>query len=228
MPSPPRPIGRSQQLVEVAVFLLLLAPSLIFSAASGIPDDANFSVVAGSTIIQDIAFLALALYFVWRDGRGLTPIGWTAKHPGKEVLLGVLLFVPFYFGVIAMEHVLQTLGLSAPSEPPAYLIPSTPAEYPLALVFLVVVAIAEETVFRGYLILRLGAISGRGGAVVLSSLIFALGHGYQGTLGIAAIAVIGAAFALVYLWRGSLVAPMVMHFLQDFVGVMLIPLLSPH
>jgi len=32
-------------------------------------------------------------------------------------------------------------------------------------------------------------------------------------------------FALVYLWRRSLVAPIVMHFLQDFVGIILVPML---
>ncbi len=38
--------------------------------------------------------------------------------------------------------------------------------------------------------------------------------------------VMGLAFALVYLWRRSLVAPMVMHFLQDFIGIVLLPLLG--
>lgn len=228
MPRPYRTLSRGQQLIEVVVFLLLLAPSLIFSAASGIPENARFSLVATSTIVQDIAFLALAIYLVWRDGNGLRPIGWRAQHPGKEIFVGIVLFIPFYFGMISLEHVLQLLGLSAPAQPPTYLIPTSVAEYPLALAFLVVVAIAEETVFRGYLILRLSAVTGRSGAVLISSIVFALGHGYQGTLGIAAIGVIGVVFALVYLWRGSLVAPMVMHFLQDFMGVILIPLIAAH
>jgi len=36
----------------------------------------------------------------------------------------------------------------------------------------------------------------------------------------------GLVFALVYLWRGSLVAPIVMHFLQDFIGIVLAPWLG--
>ena len=36
----------------------------------------------------------------------------------------------------------------------------------------------------------------------------------------------GLVFALVYLWRGSLAAPMVMHFCQDFLGVVAGPLLA--
>ena len=59
--------------------------------------------------------------------------------------------------------------------------------------------------------------------MVLTSLIFALGHGYQGPLGVIAVGAIGAAFAAVYLWRGSLVAPVVMHFIQNFLGLIVAP-----
>jgi membrane protease YdiL (CAAX protease family) len=34
------------------------------------------------------------------------------------------------------------------------------------------------------------------------------------------------AFALVYLWRKSLVAPIVMHFVQDFVSIVVVALLG--
>jgi membrane protease YdiL (CAAX protease family) len=61
-------------------------------------------------------------------------------------------------------------------------------------------------------------------AVVLSAAIFSLGHGYEGSAGVVTVGVMGLVFALVYLWRKSLVAPMVMHFLQDFIGIILLPL----
>jgi membrane protease YdiL (CAAX protease family) len=62
-------------------------------------------------------------------------------------------------------------------------------------------------------------------AVLLASVIFAIGHGYEGSAGIATVGVMGVIFALVYLWRGSLVAPIVMHFLQDFLAIVLLPIL---
>ena len=40
------------------------------------------------------------------------------------------------------------------------------------------------------------------------------------------VGVMGAIFALIYMWRQSLVAPIVMHFLQDFIGIVLLPLLG--
>jgi membrane protease YdiL (CAAX protease family) len=61
---------------------------------------------------------------------------------------------------------------------------------------------------------------------LLSAGIFSLGHGYEGSAGVVTVGVMGAVFALVYLWRRSLVAPMMMHFLQDFIGIVLVPLLG--
>ena len=43
--------------------------------------------------------------------------------------------------------------------------------------------------------------------------------------GVITVGLIGVIFALVYVWRGSLVAPVTMHFLQDFLGIVLVPLL---
>ncbi len=85
----------------------------------------------------------------------------------------------------------------------------------------------EETIFRGYLILRFREVtSNTAAAVLLSAVLFSLGHGYEGSAGVVTVGVMGLVFALVYLRRRSLVAPMVMHFLQDFIGIVLVPLLG--
>ncbi len=87
---------------------------------------------------------------------------------------------------------------------------------------------AEETIFRGYLMLRFRALTASTlAAVVFSSFIFSLGHGYEGTAGVVTVGTMGVVFAMIYAWRKSLVAPMVMHFLQDFLTVVLVPLLKP-
>ena len=96
----------------------------------------------------------------------------------------------------------------------------------LAGFLVVVVAICEEVIFRGYLILRLSEVTRSTAAgVLLSAFIFSLGHGYEGSAGVVTVGVMGLIFAVVYLWRGSLIAPMVMHFLQDFIGIVLTPIL---
>ncbi len=96
----------------------------------------------------------------------------------------------------------------------------------LALALVLVVAVTEETIFRGYLMNRLTAVTGSSfWSLFLAAFIFSLGHGYEGTAGVVTVGVMGLTFGIVYLWRKSLVAPITMHFLQDFVAIVLVPLL---
>ncbi|HEX7043886.1 MAG TPA: CPBP family intramembrane glutamic endopeptidase [Burkholderiales bacterium] len=215
---------RRAYLLETAVYFLVLVPWMGFATLGRRPDDLGFPLVATVIVLHDVALTALALYLVWRNGEGAAAVGWVRRGWGREALLGVALFVPLFLGVAILETLLRAAGFAEPVKPPTYLLPQVGTDYVFALVLLVVVAVAEETVFRGYLLRRFVQLTGSArAAVVLTSLIFALGHGYQGPLGVIAVGAIGAAFAAVYLWRGSLVAPVVMHFIQNFLGLIVAP-----
>jgi membrane protease YdiL (CAAX protease family) len=220
-------LSRGTQLIEVGIFLSLIVPSLVLSLFISGQDDEGFRLTAIMVIVRDLALVSLVLYFVWRSGEGFGRIGWTLKRMPLEVLLGILLFVPMFFGMSWLEQYFTSIGLSSP--PPSasgFLEPRGQAQLGLAVALVVVVAVAEETIFRGYLLLRFVGIGmGKVLAVLLASVIFAIGHGYEGSAGIATVGVMGVIFALVYLWRGSLVAPIVMHFLQDFLAIVLLPIL---
>jgi membrane protease YdiL (CAAX protease family) len=220
--------GWREQAVEVAVFLILILPSLVLSLFAVREGSVSFALAASATIARDLALVALVLYFLWRNGESVARIGWTARRAWKEVILGAALFVPFFFGTALLERGLLWAGLPAPKTPlPGFLKAQGVAETLLAVALVAVVAVAEETVFRGYLLLRFRAVlHSPVWAVLLSSFIFSLGHGYEGSAGLVTVGIMGAVFALVYLWRGSLVAPVVMHFLQDFLGIVLLPLLA--
>jgi membrane protease YdiL (CAAX protease family) len=127
-----------------------------------------------------------------------------------------------------LEQALRQVGFTAPSTPvPSALAAKGSAEYVLGILLVTVVALAEETIFRGYLILRLRtATRSTTAAVLLSTAIFALGHGYEGTAGLTTVGFMGLIFALVFVWRRSLLAPFVMHFLQDFISIVMVPLLK--
>lgn len=218
---------RKEQFLEVSVFLFLIVPSMALSLFAIRRGSLGFTVTAIAIILRDLALVWLILFFLWRNGEPLSRIGGNFQRLWREILLGIALFIPFFWIVAAVESTLRWAGLTTPTTPvPSFLTASDIPQIVLALILVAVVAVAEETIFRGYLLLRLGAtMQTMTVAVVSSSLIFSLGHGYEGTVGLATVGLMGVVLCLVYLWRGSLVAPMVMHFLQDFVGIVLVALL---
>jgi len=219
--------ARRVQSIELVVFLLILLPLMALSALADRPDGLDFTAVAIAVIVHDLALLALVLFFVWRNGEGFAAIGWSRRHLAREIGIGLALFAPVFFAIHGLERLLRYAGLTAPETLPGYLLPTPGIEYLLALVFLIVVAVAEETIFRGYLLRRFHTLTGsRVAALALSVSVFALGHGYQGSVGIVAVGALGLLYALIYMWRGSLVAPTVMHFVQNAIGLYLAPLMD--
>ncbi len=219
--------SRKSQLLEVLVFLFLIGPSMVLSFFALKGGAVSFDLLAGATILRDLALVCLLAFFLWRNQEPVRRIGWTAQGVFREAVLGIVLFIPMLIAANAIETYLRGAGLSGtPKSLSNMLTPSGPWEFALAFILVVVVAIAEETIFRGYLMLRIGSLTGSSAAaVILSAAIFSVGHGYEGVAGVATVGFMGLVLALVYLWRRSLVAPMVMHFLQDFIAIFALPLL---
>ncbi|MCE5328461.1 MAG: CPBP family intramembrane metalloprotease [Planctomycetaceae bacterium] len=222
---------RMERLLEVSVFVFLILPSLLLSFVSvGVAGPGGMSFALGGTaiIFRDMALVSLVLFFIWRNREPIRRIGWSFRCCWRDVGLGMMLFIPTFFAAGWVEQAAKFVGLSpGPKSLPADLTPHGGVELALASVMVVVVALAEETIFRGYLILRFAEITGSGvAAVLLSSFIFALGHGYEGSAGVVTVGFMGLVFAMVFLWRKSLLAPIVMHFMQDFLAIVAIPLMG--
>jgi membrane protease YdiL (CAAX protease family) len=221
------PFGK-EQLYEVSVFLLLILPSMVLSFFVVEQGSLSFAVIASATILRDLGLISLIFFFLWRNGETVSRIGWTLKNGMREIVLGIGLYIPFTIGADLLESTLRTAGFSVPSTPlPSRLSVMGVPEFLLASALVVVVALAEEIIFRGYLILRFEAITrSLPLALLLSAAVFSLGHGYEGSAGVMTVGMMGLVFGLIYVWRKSLVAPIVMHFLQDFMGIVLVPLLG--
>ncbi len=215
---------RKEAILEVLVFLFLIVPSMVLSFFVTRQGKLNFVFVSISTILRDLALVGLILFFLWRNGEPLSVIGWRSRHLTRAILLGVALYFPFLLVISQVEQLLSAAGLSQPSVPaPALFDIRGRWEIALAVVLVAVVAISEETIFRGYLMARLQvATKSTTVAVLLSAVIFALGHGYEGSLGVATVGVMGLIFSLLYLWTKSLVTPTVLHFLQDFIAIVVL------
>lgn len=132
----------------------------------------------------------------------------------REALVGVALIPPVFFVVVVILAIVLTFA------PQLHNVSRNPLEDMLrsrtdAVIFAFVVMIAggvREEVQRGFIVHRFGQYLGGGiYGVFLYSVFFGLGHYEQGYDAALATAVLGAIWGLVYLQRGSIVAPVISH-----------------
>lgn len=213
-----------EQLFEVLTFCFLIIPGLAFSFTAGDSLKENFLIVLAVVILNDLALVTLVYFFLWHNGEKVLKIGWIPGGFVKEVFIGILLYFPMIYGISFLENLLESAGLPFPKgHIPSFFEPEGIIQQIAATIMIVVVAFSEETIFRGYLMLRFKSITNsRAATVILSSVIFSIGHGYEGIGGVIIVGIMGALFSIIYLWRKSLVAPIVMHFMQDIFAIVLI------
>ena len=147
---------RRRDVVELVVFLLLLLPGILLAQVHSASDE-TFVLASIGTILHDIALGALVLFFVWSSGRPISSVGWTTRQLGREIGLGVILYPAMLVALAVISLVLHAIGIDTSPSHAGFLDPGTPAQVSLACVLVAVVAIAEETIFRGYLLLRLAS-----------------------------------------------------------------------
>ncbi len=105
------------------------------------------------------------------------------------------------------------------------------ALFALPLVLRVALAITagvyEETLFRGYAVERLIALTGsRWLAGLVSVIAFTLAHwSYWGLAQLFPIAIVGTLVTALYLWRRNLAINIIAHATTDAIGLVLVPLL---
>ncbi|WP_304192494.1 CPBP family intramembrane glutamic endopeptidase [Phenylobacterium aquaticum] len=100
----------------------------------------------------------------------------------------------------------------------AGMLPNTALERAAWALLSLTAGVCEELYFRGFLIRVLqerGPELPLAAALVVSSLIFGLGHLYQGAKGVLGTTIGGAGFGLLFLLTGSLIPGVVLHALID-------------
>ena len=82
--------------------------------------------------------------------------------------------------------------------------------------------ITEEIVYRGTLIYIIGNLVGSSSlfnVVIITNIIFGLGHSYQGIKGVVKTGLIGFLLSILYVTTNSLILPMILHFFIDYVFI---------
>jgi membrane protease YdiL (CAAX protease family) len=213
-------IGRVEVLLETAG--TGLACTGLFALAAAIPGGLTplLGLPAGLGPVDTPAYALTVLLAAWTVPLLIRRLlgGWRRRHlvgrlgarPGRGIFHGLvaaaalnlwsrllLLWDPRLF-----DATWQTLGIESLGD----------ALRAALFVAPLATALPEELVFRGYLQGALSTRFGAGWALVLTALVFALFHAYQGPVAVV-LTVVPAALVLGVLYRstGSLVAPLVAH-----------------
>ena len=138
----------------------------------------------------DLVYVAVILVFFAVAGRpveGLVrldwlPQGWWTGATWGVVLLACALLIAQVAAIRGNETGLSTARKQMTSV--EGVLPHTPGELKLFLALQLAAGVGEEIVFRGYLLAYFDGLVGPTGAVLASTLMFGLGHAYQGAAGI--------------------------------------------
>jgi membrane protease YdiL (CAAX protease family) len=167
---------------------------------------------------------AAAVLVVWwlYAGRPLPALGLgPSGGPRLAFAIGVLLAVIGFFGwqLVAVKRRSTTREqVRKELAPLEALLPHEPGEVRLFSALAVTAGICEELLYRGFLFWYFAHFGGTALAIIGSTLIFMVGHLYQGASGLVKSGVGGLAMAGLRVLTGSVWVPMAVHGAVDLFG----------
>lgn len=172
-------------------------------------------------VAVDVLTVVLVMKLLARENTSLAPL-LTPRPVGKNLLraLGalVIVYIAFVFGSFAGNLLIYYGARTIPESvaPPVWL------GLVRLLIVPITVAVAEETLYRGYLLPRLKVHLGRVGSVIVSALLaaaqnLAFGMGNLETVmaGFVGSFIVGLAFGALYLWFKRLTPLILVHWLFE-------------
>lgn len=180
-------------------------------------------------LASNLSMLLLCLFVAalvgTRGGSPLRLLGLRGARPTAHPLAGLAGFLMAYPVILGVGMVMFILGprVGIPPQPQEVLVhvaALSPRAFALILISIAIVTpITEEIVFRGFLHATLRRSMGPLGAILLSSIVFALLHAYL--FGLPALFVIGFLLAWLYERTSSLLPSIVAHAAHNFYTLLL-------
>ncbi|HSP37401.1 MAG TPA: CPBP family intramembrane glutamic endopeptidase [Frankiaceae bacterium] len=192
----------------------------------GAPEQPELRLLAyRSSITRQWLMVGVALAVLVAAGVPLADLGLTpSTRLLPQLLPGLVLLVALGAGLALL------LRFWGPARrrvlaPVAALLPVTAEERRMFVAVAVTAGIAEEVLFRGFLLLYLTEIVPLplGLAMLLAAVLFGLAHSYQGLVGILLTGLAGYWLSGLYVLTGSLLLPVLVHALVDLRLLLVLP-----
>lgn len=221
----PTPIGRRSQLRAVLVAVGLVVGALLVSTLVGVGvalplilrgfEPTSGTVLVASLFATQISFVVVALLYLRRRDWDVS-LSLPTRRDLTWVVGGVLTTVVAAFGLLALSNALGIEPVESVIEAPVLANPSLLLV--LAALSIVVVAPAEELLFRGVVQGRLRRTFGPIVAIGVASLLFASIHllnlvalGGGAVVMVAVIFVVAVVLGAAYERTGNLTVPILVH-----------------
>ena len=173
---------------------------------------------------QTILFLwlptLLLFALIWTSDLTLIDLGLSREVGGHQIIAYCLLAIVLAYFVFSLwstsKDAVSKQKAKQQMTDLAWLLPENSKElgwFVFGVSF--TAGVCEELLFRGFLIHYLEGLLGLPAAVLISSVLFGLCHVYQGWQNVVRTGLVGLTLALIYLWSGSLILVMVLHFAID-------------
>jgi len=178
-------------------------------------------IVAALWTCAAVAVLTVGVVPVFTTRKMPVEISWLTGSLGKAIVEGItggMLIAIMVPAVLALwsDKIRTKAGKAAKKL--AFLLPSTGEERRWWWLVCITAGICEEVVYRGFLLHYFHILPfhlSLTWALVVSSVIFGIGHLYQGVAGAVQTAVIGFMLGAIFLTTGNLVIPIVVHAVMD-------------
>ncbi|MFN4243992.1 MAG: lysostaphin resistance A-like protein [Tepidisphaerales bacterium] len=204
---------------------------LLFLLSAGLSGVADVKLPFAANLLPPLLATAAALVLIFSrssDASAAASDLGLARGRGllREAASGIVGYVaglPLLAGGLVLTLLLSQLaGSTPPSHPVVEVVGESPVW--VAILAVVVAPVTEELMFRGALLSHCRGFAGPVLSSLITGVVFAAVHP-QGWTALPTLTAIGITLALIRQWRGSILAPMVAHALNNGV-VMLLLLLA--
>jgi membrane protease YdiL (CAAX protease family) len=188
------------------------------------PDDAPGGRVTlyFSTMIAQWLFVAVTAWRCAARGFGAAGLGLAPSNPAVLIAEGIALALPFALTQLAGFRALARVPVAERGriyEVSRKLMPRNAAEASVFAMLVATVSLCEEFLYRGFAFaLFLRVFHSSIASLVASSLLFGIGHLYQGRRGVLLTSLLGLVFGGVRIFTGSLVPGVIAHFVVDLLA----------
>jgi membrane protease YdiL (CAAX protease family) len=216
-------LDRLQALVEVVLISGLVSsffaalPFSVHLTSGSLPTNAR--IVTGFILVEAAITLLLLALILRAHREGLHDLGLDGRRWLGHVAVGMAVLPLLFLTNIVVGELFRRFfpGYFIDRNPLIELV-RTPADLGLFLLSGIVAGGIKEELQRAFIITRFRRhLGGAWLGLVLWSLAFAAGHYLQGLQGVVIAGVLGLIFGVIYLARGSVIAPIVAHAVYDTV-----------